>query len=270
MPNANEIKAQDLKHNIMLLGTTGSGKTAQVLTLPGRTFCYLFDPNAIHTLVGHDVEYEEFVASEFNIAAQSLTKGRSDKATILKLEDIYGKFVDDINGKVSSGFFKEVDYVIFDSFTTFGDIVLDRVMELNGRLGQQPQQDDWAAQMITIKSVIRELIGQKVKVICTGHVEYKQDGEAGPYFNQIRLTGNLRTLMPLLFSDILFCDVDSAGKYTMQTMKDRKNPTIRCTLRDANGVKLPKIVDVTIPNEAWGDPKGYGLGALINNHHKGN
>ncbi|KKL07321.1 hypothetical protein LCGC14_2587250, partial [marine sediment metagenome] len=46
MPNAKDNP--DIgKAKFLLLGPTGSGKTSQILTLPGKTFCYLFDPSSL-------------------------------------------------------------------------------------------------------------------------------------------------------------------------------------------------------------------------------
>lgn len=270
MANAKNVNLKELGHNILLLGYTGSGKTAQILTLPGKTFCYLFDPSALHTLAGHDVEYEMFVASQLNLAAQSLSKGQSDqRSKKVDQHEIYYDFAKDLEERVEKEWFKEngINNVVLDSFTTFSDAVMDRVMHLNGRVGQNPQQDDYAAQMVTIKSVVRELVGQDVRIVCTGHVTFEKDEESGKMLNIIRLTGQLRTTIPLLFSDILVCDVERVGdqsKYVILTQKDRFNPQIRCTIRDKAGKTLNPKIDVTIPNELWDDPRGKaGLGKLL-------
>ena len=63
------------KPSFLLLGPTGSGKTSQILTLPGKTFCYLFDPSSLATLKGHDIEYELFLPKKVSTAAISLSKG---------------------------------------------------------------------------------------------------------------------------------------------------------------------------------------------------
>lgn len=272
MPNAKDTRPEDLGHNIMLLGYSGSGKTSQILTLPGKTFCYLFDPSALHTLAGHDIDYEMFVPTRLNISAQSLKKGRSD-IPVKKVDahEVYTRFAADFTDKVESGFFNDYDTVVLDSFTTFSDAVMDRVMHLNGRLGQQPGQDDWAAQMQTIKSVFRELSSLTCSVVGIGHVEFKQEEESGKMMNVIILTGQLRTRIPLLFSDILYCDVDINPKgdndYLIQTMKDRYNPQVRCTLRTREGKKLARHIPAAIPDEDWADPRGkHGLGRLILEH----
>ena len=47
--------------NILLVGQTGSGKTTLIRTLPGKVFAYLFDPNAKRSLMGADVDFEEWL-----------------------------------------------------------------------------------------------------------------------------------------------------------------------------------------------------------------
>ena len=60
MPNAAEAK-NIAPHTFLMLGPTGSGKTSQLLTLPGKKFAYLFDPNAILSLRGHDITMKNFI-----------------------------------------------------------------------------------------------------------------------------------------------------------------------------------------------------------------
>lgn len=275
MPNAKDLTRADLKNNILLLGTTGSGKTSQTLTLPGKVFSYVFDPSALHTMVGQDIEYEIFVPEKLNTAAQSLTKGKGDPVSRgLDSPELYRAFSADIDKRVSSGYFEsEVDWIVLDSFTTFGDLVMDIVMEINGRLGRQPQQDDYTAQMLTVKNVVKELVGQKCRVLCTAHVEMQKDDDSGVILNTIRLTGQLRTLIPLLFSDVFVCDVSSKPsgdpEYVIKTRKDRRNPQLRSSLRHPDGTILNTSEKVTIPPEIWKNPKGKaGLGKLILDNEK--
>ncbi len=268
MPSAKDIKPGDLQHNVMLIGFGGSGKTAQLLTLPGKTFAYLFDPSAIHTLAGHDIDYEEFIPSKLNLAAASLDKKKiPDQASPdIDAHEIYEKFRKDLELRIKDNFFDEYDNVVLDSQTLFGDVVMDRVLHINDRPGRQPHQDDYPAQMVVIKQAMRELTGLPCRLVVTGHVEFKQDEDSGKMMNILRMTGMLKTTLPLLFSDILYCDADEAEgktKYIVRTQKDRYNPLVRCTLRN-KGQALPPTVDVTIPGEFWDDPRGkFGLGKLL-------
>ena len=258
--NAKDAAKDDLgKPKILLVGSTGSGKTSQFLTLPGKTFVYMFDPSALSTLRGHDIDYQMFMPKLINLAAQSLSKGKSDSPKPTDAPDVYVKWEEDFEKKQKSKFFDNYDNLCFDSFTTFSDIVMDRVLKLNGRAGQFPQRDDWGAQMQTISNVVRTFAAMNKTLIFTAHDEFKQDDVSSRMQNVIMLTGRLRVKMPLLFSEILHCDCASTAeeiKYQMQTRPDRMNPTIRCTLRD-----LKMFEDVTIKD--WKRPSSYGLGKIL-------
>jgi len=263
MPNAKDAK--DIgKAKFLLLGPTGSGKTSQILTLPGKTFCYLFDPSSLATLKGHDIEYELFLPGRVSTAAVSLSKGKSDPVKEEDASETYTAWEADSDAKMESGFFDDFDNICFDSFTTFSDVVMDRILKLNGRAGKFPQQDDWGGQMQTITNVVRTYASMNKILLFTAHEEFKQDSESGRMVNIILLTGRLRVKLPLLFSEMLHMECASTAaeiKYQVQTRPDRFNPAIRCTMRD-----LPMFTDVTIKD--WDNPQNYGIGKLLRGHNK--
>lgn len=263
MPNA---KTLDIhaggKPKFLLVGSTGGGKTTQIVTLPGRTFAYLFDPSALSTLRGFDIEYETFFPEKVQISAQSLSKGKSDKPIPGSTEDassVYREWEEDFEKKIESGYFDNFDNIAFDSFTTFSDIVMDRILFLNGRPGHFPQQDDWTAQMASITNVVRTLVGMNKLLLFTAHDEFKQDETTKRMQNVLVLTGKLRIKMPLLFSEIWHMDSQCTAEkiqYVAQTRQDTLNRTIRCTIKD-----IPMFADMTIKD--FKRPQDYGLGAIL-------
>mgnify|MGYP000918749992 CR=1 FL=1 len=257
MPNAKDAKGR-VGNKFLLLGNTGSGKTSQFLTLPGKKFAYLFDSNAIMSLQGHDLEYEEFLPDRLNLSAQSLTKGKGDKNSSYQ-NNLYADWEKDFNARIDGGFFNDIDCILFDSATTLLDLIMDRVLTINGRAGQWPQQDDYGPQMLAFQNICRQLTALGKTVMMTGHIETKQDELTKRIFNAPMMTGRLKVKVPLLFSDIYICDaVESQGKisHRIQTAPDRLTATARCTLKG-----IQPYEDVTID---WSkSPIGQGLGGLI-------
>ena len=268
MPNAKQIDISGVgKPKMLLLGMGGSGKTTQILTLPGKTFAYFFDPAALSTVRGHDLEYEMFTPSVANLAVQSLTKGKGDpKTKFMDASQVYVAWEKDYEDKLQQGFFAEYDTIVMDSLTTFSELVMDRLLEINGRAGGTPQQDDYSAQMTTIKNVVRTFAGQhEMMFVATGHVELLQDGTTHRLMNQPILTGKLRARLPLLFSDILFLEcasTDKVVKYTTQTRPDRLNPLVRTAIR---GLEMHE--DITVPETGWEHPTNYGIGKILTDKH---
>jgi hypothetical protein len=258
MPNARAAR-ETSTNKILLLGDTGSGKTSQILTLPGKKFAYLFDPNAILTLSGHDVEYEEFLPDRLNLSIKSLTKDKGDKTTSY-INDVYVDWEKDFQRRVDKGFFNEFDVIAFDSATTFIDLAMDRVLTINGRAGSWPQQDDYGPQMIAFISVCRSLMALNKTIVMTGHLDVKQDDLTKRIFRTPMFTGKLRAKIPLLFSDVFICEVENDGKgkiiHKIQTVPDRITTAVRTSVKG-----LSPYEDVTID---WNKPiEGQGIGRLF-------
>ena len=248
--------------SVLAVGFAGSGKTTQIGTLPGKKFGYIFDPHARDSLQGVDIEVEEFLPShrEIDMAVKTLKKGHGDAPSMKKLEPrVYEDWMDDFIEKSESGFFETIDWLIFDSFTTWSYSILDRLLWLNKRVGSQPQQDDWAAQVNHISNVFRVLASLPCRVYCTAHMDPRKNDVTGRTYNHLLMTGQLRTRIPLLFSNIWVFHSESdveAAHFTIQTIPDRENPTVRSSIKG-----LDMYQDVTLD---FSRPlEGQGIGRLM-------
>jgi len=268
MPNAAKIETP---HTwlVFALGYTGAGKTTNFLTMPGKKFAYLFDPNAIRTLRGHNIDYEEFLPDVQTFAVKSLAKkkgsssreAKGDKPIVSsKGSETYRFWEEHFETSLENGFFDHYDSILFDSATTFLDIIMDRVLTINGRPGQWPNQDDYGPQMVTFTSIVRAACALGKNLFFTGHVEITKDDITSRVFQTPILTGKLKAKLPLLFSEILFFEAaaDTRGTvdYIVQTKPDRLTPLIRTTLRGLD-YKENINIDFSKPLE------GQGLYSLI-------
>lgn len=257
MPNALDAK-QTTSHRFLILGDTGSGKTTQFLTLPGKKFIYLFDSNALLSLRGYDVDYEEFLPDRLNMNVTSLSSSKGgDKVTSFK-NDMFLEWQKNFEDKLASGFFNDYDVIGMDSATTLLDLVMDRILTINGRAGQWPQMDDYGPQMTTFKNICRTLTSMGKMVYMTGHLEIKQNKEGAKIIRQPLLTGKLKTSIPLIFSDIMVAEVTNDGKgvisHTLQTVPDRLTTTIRTSIKG-----LEPFEDVSIDFSKPLEEQGLGL-----------
>lgn len=234
MPNARDALDQTA-HRFLILGDTGSGKTTQMLTLPGKTFAYLFDSNALLSIRGHDIDYEEFMPDQLNLSVKSLSKDKGGDKNSNHANVTYGEWEKNFNAKLKDGFFDSYDNIGFDSATTFLDLVMDRILTINGRAGQWPQQDDYGPQMVAFTNVVRTLTSLGKTIYMTGHLETRQSEGSTKMLRQPMMTGRLRTKIPLLFSDIMIAEVSNDGKgnisHTLQTVPDRITTTVRTSFK---------------------------------------
>lgn len=259
MPNA--LTAHSVaQHRILALGDTGSGKTSQILTLPGRKYVYIFDQNALLSLKGYDIDYDEYMPDIVSAAATSLSaKNTPDKRSTTK-SDVFQRFESEWDERLQTGFFDQYDWICFDSSTTLQDLIMDRVLSINGRFGQWPQQDDYGPQMIAFQNICRTANGLGKGIYMTGHLETKQDKVTQKVSNRPMMTGRLVAKIPLLFSNVWYCDseMDDKGKvnYRVQTVPSGQNRNIRTSIRG-----LSTYEDVTIDFSK--DPVGQGIGGII-------
>jgi len=256
---ANAKDATTSNHAFLLLGDTGSGKTTQFLTLPGKKFAYLFDPNAILSLRGHDVEYESFLPEDLNLSVRSLAKGKGDGLTKSSTTDVYKRWEEDFDERLKDGFFDDFDVIGMDSATTFLDLIMDRILAINGRPGAWPNQDDYGPQMITFTNVCRGLLGLGKTIFMTGHLEMKQDQLTQRVFRKPMMTGRLSTKIPLLFSDIFLTECENTKdgmSYKLQTVPDKMTTTVRTSFKG-----LDPYEDVTLDfSKSLSD---QGLGGIL-------
>lgn len=263
MPNARDL-AQSEQIRFLVAGYMGSGKTTQILTLPGRKFLYAFDPNALQTIRGHDIDYEAFLpeVTDLDISVKTLKANVGDKPQGGRRPEpkTYIEWEADFESRLSDGFFNDYDWLCFDSFTNFLEIIMDRTQYLSGRLGKQPEQADWAAQMITCQNVWRVLASLKLSIYATAHLDLRQNDTSKKIYNHLMMTGRLRTRIPLLFNNVWTShgDIDDKGKpvYEVQTVPDKEYPSIRSQFA-CNAYE-----NVTVPSFT-GDLTSFGIGGLL-------
>lgn len=260
MPNAQLLSAPTT-HKILLLGDTGNGKTTQFLTLPGKKYMHIFDPNALRSLRGFDVDYDEYLADHIPAAIQSLsTKAGGDNRTG-NVSNAYKFFESQFNDRIKSGFFDQYEWIGFDSATTLLDLMMDRVLSINGRLGQWPHEDDWGPQMIAFTNLCRTVTSMGKNLFVTGHMQDKKNRKTGASKRMPMMTGQLAQKIPLLFSEIFGCDVDVdlQGKavYLIHTVPDGEFTVVRTSIKGLNPTENVSI--------DWSKPVvGQGIGGILN------
>lgn len=260
MPNARDAVVSS-KHRLLVLGDTGNGKTTQILTLPGKKYVHVFDQNALLSLRGYDVDYDEYMPDPVGMAATSMSKDKTSDKSKAAPSTAYKLFEEQFNERMSNGFFDQYDWVCFDGATTLLDLIMDRVLTINGRYGTWPHQDDHGPVMIAFTNICRNLTAMGKGVYMTGHLETRQDQVTKKIETRPMMTGRLVVKIPLLFSDIFVAKAitDGQGKtsYVVQTKPDDIVKAVRCSVKGLEAVENVSI-DFSKPVE------GQGIGGILN------
>ena len=244
---------------ILAIGPAGSGKTTQLRTLPGKKLLFCFEDNSLNSLKGDpSIDYMLYLPDVVEIAPRSLSTKQNARATPATGEkpQAFDSFVADFNSLLKDEeTFGKYDVIAIDSLTSLGKAVMDAVLWLNNRMGQQPAQDDWGAQLNTGEHPVRKITSLPKLVYVTAHDMMMQDDLTKKIFNELVLTGQLKVRIPMLFSDI-FKFLVEGEKYKILTRPDRYNVKVRRSIQD-----LEPEIDGTIANLSKASE--YGLGALL-------
>ena len=262
MPNAKDAKTND-KQNILMLGLTGSGKTTQIWTLPGKKFAYLFDPNALASLQGCDLDYEQYLpeATEMDATIKGFNKGsRSDTPASRREPTAYIRWVEDINNKVEEGTFDDYDWLCIDSLTFLQKTAFDRNAFINNRYGKIEELGDYRVVGSKISDIIRNICSLPINVYITGHLRDFQDEVTKKITTEANLAGSAKNMVPLVMSNIWLAESygdEKNAKYRIQTRPGSRGfQAIRSSVKG-----LEFYEDVTIND--FTHAEDYGIGKLL-------
>lgn len=266
MQNAKDA-APDHQHRILNVGRTGSGKTAQIWTLPGKKFAYIFDPNTMATLRGCDVDIEIYNPDilELDATIKGFNKGSKSDAPATDVEPtVYMRWVEDLNERVAKGFFSDYDWLCFDSLTFLSNAVMARNMWLNKRYGGLEDQADYRIVGNKLSEVFLSINSLPINIYATGHLRTFQDDKTKKIEITMALPGKARGQLPLTFTDVFQASVEEGTRENDWRHVIRTKPDPRGLQDIRTSMPLNTIEDVTIKD--FGDAERFGIGALLRKH----
>lgn len=253
-------------YRFLIVGRTGSGKTSQIWSLPGRKFAYLFDPNSIRSLAGcPNLDYEEFYPDILELDATLKGFNKNSKDDVMKGSKreptVYNRWVDDINEKVEKNLLDGYQWLCFDSVTFLVASAMARQAFINNRYGSIEELGDYRVVGSKIATVFQSIAALPINLYCTGHISTYQDDKTAKIETQLRLPGSARDLLPLLFTEVMEARFREGkggeGIYEVRTKPDPRGlQDIRTTIPN-----LSTYEDVTIKD--FGHAAEYGIGALL-------
>lgn len=255
----------------LLIGGTGTGKTTQFGTMPGRKFAYVFDPTGITALARWpEIEIAPFMPTfdELEMGAHSVTKKVGGTLTQYRDEPLspkgpplYPRWLEDVKRRAREGFFETVDSLLVDSLTLLSVAVLDRVQWHQLRIKSEFAQSDYRIAGNRITNVLRGLTSLPCNLLLTAHTKFAKDDATAKSWYRVTLPGGAREFVPRFMDNIFVCRVLNQGEkvppsYNVQTRPDRDYPDVRTAI---DGLKLHEDVTIDFGHEAL----LQGLGKLL-------
>lgn len=282
MPHVRDAKTPAYKR-ILAVGGTGTGKTTQLWTLPGKKFLYQFDPNTMASIKGladqlkiepPDIEFEAFEPDILQL--DSTLKGfrkdaKDDNPSMIgrKKADaeptVYLDFIEDINNKVDDGYFKNFQWLCFDSLTFLNRATMARNLFINDHYGFIEDLADYRVVGSKIAELFTSIASLPINIYMTAHWQSYQDEKTKKIETKINAHGQSRTMLPLVFTEIFQTLREEYKGKTAYTIRTRPDPRGLQDLRTSI-LGLEELEDVTI--EDFSRAQEYGIGAILTEHAK--
>ena len=282
--NAENLSAEE-DHRIVLFGMPGTGKTAQILTLPRPVFVYAFESSALATLRGakdiHILPFFPRRPSDSNsLLARSIQKGGRREFDILSGEEtsnkdygqLYLDFARDATMRMEKDWWRSEGYktLVLDGLSTLSRHALSRVGVLQEKVKSEDKRTDYMQAGILTSEAFSYLSSQTPIFLAGLHYGTKVEERTGRTIKQLELPGSSRARLPAgsticwrtcLGKDDTRKDPTTQTRFCAQTFPDREFDWIR-----PGPFKIPDLVDLTI--EDWTQPELFGIGKLIRETQK--
>jgi AAA domain len=250
-------------HRILLVGPTGSGKSAQIWTLPGKKFAFVFDPNTATTIKGcPNLDFAEFLPEfmEMDTALKGFNKGSKSDKTIGRVREprLYEDWREWMNEFVETEAYAKYDWLIFDSHTFLAKAMMDRQLFINSRYGETEELADFKVVGGKFSDIFSRVNGLPINIFSTGHLQTYEDDKTKKIVTQLYLPGRARTILPLSHTNVWEAQAgDVAGTWEIKTLPEKRGlQDIRTSIPG-----LKPVEDVTIKN--FGKAEEYGVGRLL-------
>jgi hypothetical protein len=256
MPSIDEWSKS--KKNILIYGSTGTGKTQLFSTIPGKLLIYMFDPSGLDTLsglgLGDRLDFQYF-PPDSPIGIGRTKQGKPDpRGSKPKEPRAYADFEDHIESQIEKDF-EGYNAVALDSLTSLQPMILDRIAYINGRYGQTNELSDYNIAGDTILKICRALLKCSPIVYITGHSDLVQDDVSKKVQNQFDIVKNVRRLLPRNISDVWVSTVTAdmnSTRFQIQTLPSKEWPAAK------NSFGLRFTEDVTLDFKKPLDQQGIG------------
>lgn len=284
MPHVRDAKVSSFKR-ILAVGGTGTGKTTQLWTLPGRKFLYQFDPNTMASIKGladqlkiepPDIEFEAFEPDILQL--DSTLKGfrkdaKDDNMSLIGRNKkdaeptVYLDFVEDINKRVDEDYFRknDISWLCFDSLTFLNRATMARNLYINDHYGFIEDLADYRVVGSKIAELFTSIVSLPINIYMTAHWQSYQDDKTKKIETKINAHGSSRTMLPLVFTEIFQTVREEIKGQTTYSIRTRPDPRGLQDLRTSI-LGLEELEDVTIDD--FSRAKEFGIGAILEEHSK--
>lgn len=257
------LKDAQIAESFLLVGPGGSGKTTQFRTMPGKKFAWIFDPNALASLRGQDIEYAAFIP---DVVGKGLALGGKQeviKAGNTTSVQVYQEFWNDLRQRISTGYFDGVDSLLLDGLTGLTAVFEEKVLSDLGKPAGELEKREFNLLTREISAALRQITSLGKNLLVIAHRKNIMD-QTGTNLKgaEPELVGKSRAVVPTHFSNVFYttAEGDSSGnvRYFFYT---KPSGLIGDARASAAFSHLPGKWEATIKD--LDNPGEHGIGKLL-------
>lgn len=216
---------------VLLLGSSGVGKTVNSMTFPKPIWVADFD-NKISSAVKFYAGNKEVLD---NINVQQYGKMPIVGDTKAGRKPRMRAFLDDIQGFYNLQNTKQpIPYktIIIDTITTMTDSILEDYRYVSQTGVKRPNvdqnsQSDYGLLGTHFKQIITGILSLDVNIVIIGHTQLMKDESSGNITNEILMPGQQASKLGIYFEEVYFAKLDQTGKNVWQIKPDPRTSFCR-------------------------------------------
>ena len=259
MPN---LKDAEPGNSFLLIGPAGSGKTTQLLTMPGRKLALIFDPNALAALAGKDIDYELFIPE---VVGRTLTPGGKKEVSAAGVQtsvQVYERFWTFMRNGIVNGDFDQYDSIMLDSLTGLTEVWKEKLVAQLNKPDWELEGREYGLLTREISTALRQITALKKNLLVTAHRKSVMDA-SGMALKSVEpeLIGKSRAVVPTHFSNVFYTVANGNSTGVTYKFITRPNAMISEARPCLALAHIPADFDATIKDMS--KPQDYGIGKLI-------
>ena len=189
-------KADQTKVNFFVYGDKGAGKTTLLTTAPRPILVDSFDDGGTQSIIDE-------IKQGWILADARWERDDPENPTAWR------NWLTEMDRRRKEGFFEAIGTYCIDSLTTLQQLSMNRVLKDKGRVSGIPStgkgaDNDYVVSQVGIERVIGTVLDLPCNVIITAHPDLTKDEDTKMKFIGPAVTGQLRTRLPLLFSEFYY------------------------------------------------------------------
>lgn len=216
---------------LLLLGSSGAGKTVNTMTFPKPIHVMDFDNKISSAVKFYSAQADVLEKVEVSQLGKTPIKGDVKLARDPRMTQ-FNKELQKIYDLQNAGKPLPFKTLVIDTITTLTDSILEDYRYVSQLAIKRPNvdqnsQSDYGLLINHFKQYMTGILALDCNVVFIGHTQLMKDETTGSFTNEILMPGSLGAKLGIYFEEVYFAKINSSGQHVWQTKPDSKTSFCR-------------------------------------------